>query len=70
MLKEEFAKKYDGAIRSVAVANDKDMAVGRDMLIYEARVAAGDIQRVDTYQGVPEGFNLARCYKDYKSITD
>lgn len=70
MLKEKFEKKYDGAIRSVAVANEVDMAVARDMLIYEARVASGDIQRVDTYHGVPDGFNLARCYKDYKSITD
>lgn len=70
MLKKEFAKKYDGAIRSVAVANNVDMAVGRDMLIYEARVAAGDIERVDTYEGVPEGTDLKAVFADYKSITD
>lgn len=70
MKKKEFAKKYDGAIRSVAIANNVDMGVARDMLIYEAKVAAGYIKREDTYKGVPAGTDLKEVFADWKSITD
>lgn len=70
MLKKEFIKKYDTAIRSMAIANDVDMSVGRDMLIYEIKCRAGIMDRADTYAGVPDNLDWDMAIVDYKSITD
>ncbi|QHI72908.1 hypothetical protein [Aminipila terrae] len=71
MLNKEFEKKYDGVIRSIAIAEGgKDMSVGSDMLKYEIRVHAGRVTRQDTYQGIPEDFDWQQATEDLDSITD
>ncbi len=70
MLKKEFAKKYDAVIRSIGIAQECDMGVAMDMLIYEIRVHANRVPREDTYQGIPEDFDWKQATEDLDSITD
>lgn len=70
MLKKEFTKKYDAVIRELAIEQDVDMGTGADMLKYEIRVHAGRVQRQDTYQGIPKGFEWNQATEDLDSITD
>ena len=57
--KEELIKKYEGAIRAIAIANDVDMGVAFDML--EANVNRGG-----TYQYVKED----EFKKDYQELLE
>lgn len=55
--KEEMMKKYEGAIKAVAIANDMDMGVAFDML-------ESNINRGGTYPYVKE----EEFKKDYEEL--
>ena len=63
----ECAKKYDTEIRKIAIANNCDMMVGEAMFIYEIRVNAGIIKRMDIYNGL-EGYDFTEAIADYKEL--
>lgn len=65
---KDFAKKYDGAIRGIAIAEDCDMGVATDMLKYEIRVRLGMQKKQDSYRGIPQGFDWTQAEADYKEL--
>lgn len=76
MTRNKMIEKYRDMLAGISNSNhfpdngqNPDLGVALDMLIYEHNVRAGQIQRVDTYGGIPEDFDWDEFGKDYSELT-
>ena len=73
-MRKEMIEKYRETLTSISNANpmpqgNPDMGVALDMLIYEHKVRTCQIERVDTYGGIPEDFDWDGFAADYAELT-
>ncbi len=73
-MRRNMIEKYRGTLTSISNANplpggSPDLGVALDMLIYEHKVRTGQIERVDTYGGIPEDFDWDGFAVDYQELT-
>lgn len=67
MTRQELIKKYEQELKDMSALEAGDFDTLLDKLIYEARVAHGELSREDTYR-MPSSVDLDAFYADYKEL--